>query len=70
MCRLGDKPAVKAMMKEAEIVTVPGTGILSLGEDGVREILAFAEKVGYPILLKPLLAVAASESGKWKGPPR
>jgi acetyl/propionyl-CoA carboxylase alpha subunit len=52
MRRLGDKPAVKAMMKEAEIVTVPGTGILSLGEDGVREILAFAEKVGYPILLK------------------
>jgi len=52
MKRLGDKAATKAMMKNAEIATVPGTGILSSGEDGVHEILTFAEEVGYPILLK------------------
>jgi pyruvate carboxylase subunit A len=54
MYRLGDKAIAKKMMNEAQIVTVPGTGTLSLGEDGVREILAFAEKVGYPILLKAI----------------
>ena len=70
MKRLGDKAATKAMMKNAEIATVPGTGILSSGEDGVHEILTFAEEVGYPILLKAVGGGGELESGKWKGPTR
>jgi acetyl-CoA carboxylase biotin carboxylase subunit len=52
MRRLGDKVAAKVMMRQEKIITIPGTGVLAQGEDGINEALAFAETVGYPILLK------------------
>ena len=52
MRRLGDKVAAKVMMRQEKIITIPGTGVLAPGEDGINEALAFAETVGYPILLK------------------
>jgi acetyl/propionyl-CoA carboxylase alpha subunit len=49
MRRLGDKVASKVMMRQEKIITIPGTGVLAPGEDGINEALAFAETVGYPI---------------------
>ncbi|MGZ6275499.1 MAG: acetyl-CoA carboxylase biotin carboxylase subunit, partial [Syntrophales bacterium] len=50
--QLGDKIIAKRMALQAGIPIVPGTGVLPRGEDGIREIEAFADKQGYPILLK------------------
>ncbi|HNY72454.1 MAG TPA: biotin carboxylase N-terminal domain-containing protein [Syntrophales bacterium] len=52
MRRLGDKVMAKEMMRQERIVTIPGTEVLASGPAGVAEALAFAEAVGYPILLK------------------
>jgi len=51
MRRLGDKVVAKEMMRQERIVTIPGTEVLASGPAGVAEALAFAEAVGYPILL-------------------
>jgi propionyl-CoA carboxylase alpha chain len=48
---LGDKIASKAMAIRTGLPIVPGhTGVLS----DIEEILAIAEQIGYPILLKPV----------------
>jgi pyruvate carboxylase subunit A len=52
MRQLGDKVAAKALMRQEKIITIPGTGVLAPGDDGINEALAFAETVGYPIMLK------------------
>ncbi|MDQ5986969.1 MAG: pyruvate carboxylase subunit A [Syntrophus sp. SKADARSKE-3] len=49
---LGAKVAAKATMKEERIATIPGTDIFSPGKAGMHEALAFADQVGYPIMLK------------------
>ena len=49
---LGDKVAAKIMMKEEKVITIPGTDVLAPGKAGINEALAFAEAVGYPIMLK------------------
>ena len=64
--QLGDKIIAKRMALQADIPVVPGTGILPPGEDGIREIEAFADKQGYPILLKAVAGGAGGESEKSK----
>jgi acetyl-CoA carboxylase biotin carboxylase subunit len=49
---LGNKVVARKIMAEAGIPMVPGTENLSPGKDGIAEALAFAEKYGYPIMLK------------------
>jgi len=52
MRQLGDKIIAKRIAQQAGIPVVPGSGILPMGEDGIGEIEAFADKHGYPVLLK------------------
>lgn len=52
MRKLGDKIAAKRMAQQAGIPVVPGTDILPYGDAGIGEAGAFADKHGYPILLK------------------
>jgi propionyl-CoA carboxylase alpha chain len=54
---LGDKVAAKALAVKAEVPVVPG--VLKSADD-LDEALAGAEKIGYPLLLKP----AAGGGGK------
>ncbi|MFA7383308.1 MAG: acetyl-CoA carboxylase biotin carboxylase subunit [Desulfurivibrionaceae bacterium] len=49
---LGDKVTARQIMKDAGIPMVPGTDNLAAGEAGLREALDFADKYGYPVMLK------------------
>ena len=49
MHRLGNKNEAKQLAKEAKVPTVPGSDGLITSE---TEALAFAKKVGYPVLIK------------------
>ena len=51
---LGNKVVARSIMEKASIPFVPGTGVLSAGEDGIREALAFGATHGYPIMFKAL----------------
>lgn len=51
---LGNKVVARGIMEKASIPFVPGTGVLSAGEDGIREALAFGARHGYPIMFKAL----------------
>lgn len=53
LCR--DKPAMKEVLREAGVPTAASTGTSS-----VEEVIAFAEDVGYPVILKPRDAAGAS----------
>lgn len=48
MERLGDKAALKELIKETELSVIPGTGVLASPEEAERE----AECLGYPVMLK------------------
>ena len=50
--QLGNKVIARQIMAEAGIPMVPGTPNLSAGEAGVREAVTFADRVGYPVMLK------------------
>ena len=51
--QLGDKVTAREIMAEAKIPMVPGTDNLPTDEDeAVKQALEFANKVGYPIMLK------------------
>ncbi|MHB8791140.1 MAG: acetyl-CoA carboxylase biotin carboxylase subunit [Desulfobulbaceae bacterium] len=50
--KLGNKVTARRIMAEAGIPMVPGTENLSAGDEGLREAAAFAEKYGYPLMLK------------------
>lgn len=50
--RLGDKVTARRIMADANIPMVPGTENLPHGEAGLAQALAFAEKYGYPVMLK------------------
>ena len=52
MRQLSDKIAAKRMASQAAIPVVPGTDILPFGDAGIKEVESFADKYGYPILLK------------------
>jgi len=49
---LGDKVTARRIMQEAGIPMVPGTDNLTAGDAGLREALDFADKYGYPVMLK------------------
>ena len=48
MNRLSDKATIKRLMGDAGLRTIPGTDVLPT----VREALAAAEQIGYPVMLK------------------
>ncbi|MFZ5797960.1 MAG: acetyl-CoA carboxylase biotin carboxylase subunit [Desulfobulbaceae bacterium] len=50
--KLGNKVTARKIMAEAGIPMVPGTENLSPGDEGLRQARAFAEKYGYPLMLK------------------
>jgi len=49
---LGNKVIARKIMADAGIPMVPGTPNLKQGKEGIAEALAFAEKYGYPVMLK------------------
>ena len=49
---LGDKVTARQIMADAGIPMVPGTQNLPDGDAGVKEAVAFANKYGYPVMLK------------------
>ncbi len=53
LCR--DKPAMKEALREAGVATARSTGAAS-----AAEVRAFAEEVGFPIIVKPRAAAGAS----------
>ncbi|MDD5758515.1 MAG: acetyl-CoA carboxylase biotin carboxylase subunit [Desulfobulbaceae bacterium] len=50
--QLGNKVVAREIMAKAGIPMVPGTENLLAGDEGVAEALAFADRYGYPIMLK------------------
>lgn len=46
--RIGDKASARAVAIESDVPVTPGSGALA----GPREALEFAEKIGYPVILK------------------
>lgn len=52
MRTFSDKVVAREIMEKAGLPFIPGTGNLADGEDGVRQAQAFAESVGYPVMLK------------------
>jgi pyruvate carboxylase subunit A len=49
---LGDKVVARNIAAKANVPLIPGTKNLSPGDAGLKEVLAFTAKHGYPILLK------------------
>ncbi len=49
---LGDKVTARRIMAEANIPMVPGTQNLKAGDEGLQEALIFANKYGYPVMIK------------------
>jgi pyruvate carboxylase subunit A len=49
---LGNKVVARDITMKAGIPSIPGTGNLLAGEEGVNQAIEFAKKVGYPIMLK------------------
>ena len=52
ICDLGNKVIAREIMAEAGIPMVPGTDNLKQGKEGILEALEFADRHGYPIMLK------------------
>ncbi len=49
---LGDKVMARKIMADADIPMVPGTQELAAGDAGLAEAKSFADKYGYPVMLK------------------
>ena len=49
---LGDKTISRKIAQEAGVPVTPGSGILPEGEEGIKEAFAFADRVGFPVMLK------------------
>ena len=49
---MGDKVIARRIMTAAGIPVIPGTQILDLGEAGEHQAIQFAEKYGFPIMVK------------------
>ncbi len=71
---MGSKVIAREIMKSVGIPLVPGTETLPPGEDGEREALRFADKYGFPIMIKAVsggggrgIRVANSEEELIKG---
>lgn len=50
--QLGNKVIARQIMSEAGIPMVPGTENLTAGDEGVKEAVAFADRYGFPVMLK------------------
>lgn len=50
--KVGDKVEARRIAARAAIPIIPGLGPLSPGEAGVAEAVAFANRVGYPVMIK------------------
>lgn len=49
---MGDKVIARRIMQEADIPGIPGSPVLDQGEAGEKQALEFAEKHGFPIMIK------------------
>lgn len=49
---MGNKVVAREFMEKAGVPTIPGTGDLAPGDAGTAEAKDFAEKYGYPVMLK------------------
>ena len=58
---MGNKVVARSIVERAGIPSIPGTGDLPRGSDGLNEAFAFAGKHGYPVMLK------ASSGGGGRG---
>ena len=58
---MGNKVVARKIVERAGIPSIPGTGDLRRGSDGLNEAFAFARKHGYPVMLK------ASSGGGGRG---
>src|SRR5579875_3178547 len=61
LCR--DKPSMKQALREAGVPTAASTGA-----DSAAEVHAFAESVGYPLILKPRSGAGAAGTVRVDGP--
>jgi pyruvate carboxylase subunit A len=58
---MGNKVVARKIVERAGIPTIPGTGDIVRGSAGINEAFAFANKCGYPVMLK------ASSGGGGRG---
>lgn len=49
---MGSKVIARRIMNEAQIPSIPGTDVLPEGEEGEKAAVEFAEKNGFPIMVK------------------
>ncbi len=49
---MGNKVTARRIAEKAGIPTLPGTGPLPSGDEGMQAVLSFAQKTGYPLMLK------------------
>jgi pyruvate carboxylase subunit A len=49
---MGNKVVARKLMEAANVPTIPGTGDLAPGDEGINQAKAFADKYGYPVMLK------------------
>jgi pyruvate carboxylase subunit A len=49
---MGDKVVARKIMEKANVPTIPGTDALAAGDAGIKQAISFAEKYGYPLMLK------------------
>ena len=49
---LGDKTIARRLAIESGVPVIPASGILPDGEEGLSQALAFADDIGYPVMLK------------------
>lgn len=52
MIDLGNKVTAREIMERAGLPFIPGTGNLPKGGAGIEEAIRFAERVGYPVMIK------------------
>lgn len=49
---MGSKVVARSLMTEAGVPLIPGSSVLAEGERGEGEALAFAERYGFPVMIK------------------
>jgi biotin carboxylase len=59
---LGDKTTARALAERAGVPVIPGSGILPPGEQGRRAAAEFADRHGYPLMLKAVAGGATNRT--------
>jgi pyruvate carboxylase subunit A len=49
---MGNKIVARKIMKEAKVPVVPGTSDIASGDAGIEQAISFAQKYGFPLMLK------------------